>query len=224
MKKSHYVILSTVLCALLMTFVDGVLQPGYAVKSAFKVLLFLIVPLFYFFRNGETAQLKALFVPRKRELLVALGLGVGAFVVITGGYWLISQVFDLTDAILQLTGDAGVSPANFFWVSIYISLVNSLLEEFFFRGFAFISLKNLSNRRFAYIFSAALFAFYHFGMVAGIQNVLIWVAAMAGLFAAGVILNLLNEKSGSIITSWLLHMCANLGINTVGFYVFGMIG
>lgn len=218
-----YVMAATVFCALAMTLVDGVIQPPYAVKSAIKVVLFLLVPMAYFFLYRQWDQLKALFLPGKRDLLIALCLGVGAFGCILGGYWVITRFLDLTDTILRLTSDGGVSPENFRYVSAYIALVNSLLEEFFFRGFAFISMKKLSDRGFAYLFSAALFAIYHFGMVAGSGSPLIWAMAMAGLFLAGLVLNFLNEKSGSIITSWLLHMFANLAINTIGFYVFGML-
>ncbi len=222
--KKHYVMASVVFCALVMSIVDGVIQPPYAVKSAVKVVLFLLVPLAYFHTQGELkTQLRDLFSPKKRDLYMALGLGLGVYGFILGGYWVITRFFDLTDAILQLTSDGGVSPENFVWVSLYIALVNSLLEEFMFRGFAFLSLKKLTNPTFAYGFSAMVFALYHFGMVAGNGNVLIWAAAMAGLFLAGVVLNFLNEKSGSIVTSWLVHMFANLSINTVGFMVFGLI-
>lgn len=220
--KPIYVMLSTILCALTMSLVDGVIQPSYAVKSAIKVALFLLVPMVYYVLHRELPQLKALFLPAKRDLIIALCLGVGCYGFILGGYWVITRFIDLTDAILQLTSDGGVSPNNFVYVSTYIALVNSLLEEFLFRGFAFISLKKLTNRGFAYVFSALVFALYHFGMVAG-GSPLIWGMALVGLFLAGVVLNFLNEKSGSIITSWLLHMFANLSINTIGFYVFGMI-
>ena len=222
-QKRFYVIASTVLCALAMAFVDGVIQPPYGAKSVVKIILFLCVPLGYFgiFRSWDS--LKALFLLKKRELLVALALGIGAFGVITGGYMLISRFFSLEEAIWQMTAEGGVNPGNFLYVSFYIALVNSLLEEFFFRGYAFLNLKSLTSRPFAYFFSAVLFAVYHLGMVSGNGNVLIWGGALILLTASGLILNALNEYSGSILTSWLLHMCANLGINAVGFYVFGMI-
>jgi len=223
MKQRNYVLVSTIVCALAMSFVDGVIQPPYALKSAVKVILFLCVPLGYFRIFRDWDSLKALFVLKKRELAVALTLGIGAFVLITGGYMLISRVFSLDEAILQLTSDGGVSRENFLYVSFYIALVNSLLEEFFFRGYAFLNLIRLTSRRFAYLFSAVLFAVYHVGMVSGNGNPLIWGGALLLLTAAGLILNALNQRSSSIITSWLLHMCANLGINMVGFYVFGMI-
>ena len=222
-KRKAYVLTSTLLCALAMSFVDGVIQPPYGVKSVLKIILFLCVPLGYFGLFRAWDSLKALFVLKRRELLLALALGIGAFCVITGGYMLISRFFSLDSAILTMTADGGVNPENFLYVSLYIALVNSLLEEFFFRGYAFLNLKSLTSRGFAYFFSAALFAVYHLGMVSGNGNPLIWGGALILLTASGLILNALNEHSGSILTSWLLHMCANLGINAVGFYVFGMI-
>lgn len=222
-KRRNYVLISTVLCALAMAFVDGVVQPPYAMKSTIKILLFLVVPMGYFVLFRAWDSLKALFHLQKRELLAAFALGIGGFGVITGGYMLISRFFSLDEAILTLTAEGGVNPDNFLPISFYIAIVNSLLEEFFFRGYAFLNLKNLTSRPLAYIVSAALFAVYHLGMVSGNGNPYVWGGALILLTAGGLILNALNERSGSILTSWLLHMCANLGINAVGFYVFGMI-
>lgn len=222
--KKLYIIGSVLFCALAMSLVDGVIQPGYALKSAIKVALFLLVPMGYFLLcREEWGQFKALFLPRKKELAVALGLGLGVYALILGGYWVLNRFLDINTIALQLTADGGVSADNFLWVSLYISFVNSLLEEFLFRGFAFITLKKVSSRTFSYVFSALVFAAYHFGMFAGSYNPLIWVLAMGALFIAGCALNFLNEKSGNIYVSWLVHMFANFGINTVGFIVFGMI-
>lgn len=221
--KKQYVIITSVLCALVMAFVDGVLQPSYFMKSVAKVTLFLLPALGYYIQFQAWDQFKALFKLKKWELVIALALGVGALVVIIGGYFLIDKFYDLDAVILERTSQGGVSAENFLYVSIYIALVNSMLEEFFFRGYAFLNLKTLTSRRFAYILSAALFAIYHFGMLGAGATILVSLVALVLLFISGLILNALNEHSGSILTSWLLHMCANLAINTVGFYVFGMI-
>ena len=218
------ILLSIVCCAGIMCYVDAVVQPGYALKSVIKITLFLLVPFCYFLANRQDfPQFKKLFVPRKRDMVLALLMGVGVFGLILGGYFLVTRFLDLTDMILGLTANAGVSPGNFLWVSIYISFVNSLLEEFLFRGFAFIVLKEKIGRTGAYAFSAVLFALYHSGMFAGSVNIPIWLAAMVGLCVAGAVLNRLNERCGNIYTSWIVHMFANFSINTVGFIVFGMI-
>lgn len=222
--QKSYIIITALICAFAMSFVDGVIQPGYAAKSAVKFCLFLFVPVTYFLRSPEELdRMKALFIPKRKELLIAAALGAAVYGFLVGGYLLLARFVDLTDMILELTAQSGVSAANFLRVSLYISFVNSFLEEFLFRGFAFIALKEKAGRKFSYLFSAAVFAFYHFGMIAGSVNIPVWIAAMAGLFIAGCVLNWLNEKSGNIYVSWLVHMFANFGINTVGFMIFGMI-
>jgi membrane protease YdiL (CAAX protease family) len=95
--------------------------------------------------------------------------------------------------------------------------VNSLLEEFFFRGFVFTNLKRLSGRRLAYIFSASVFSLYHVAMMIGWFSPALFLLVMVGLVAGGMIFNWLNEKTDTIYCSWLTHMLANFAINTIGF-------
>ncbi len=219
--KKRYIILATVLCALVMSIVDAFIQPGYAVKSAVKLALFLLLPLGCFARGGELKQrLKALFVPRKRDLVLALLLGLGLYGLILGLYFLLGLVIDIPAIGRKLMASSGVNGGNFGGIFLYIALVNSLLEEFLFRGFAFLSLKELTGRRFACWFSAIVFAAYHCGMMAGSMSLPVWLLAMAGLVIAGLLLNYINEKSGSLIPSWLVHMFANFGINTIGVLIF----
>ena len=223
-KRAWYVMASVLLCAGLMSFVDGVLQPQYAVKSAIKVAVFLLIPMAYFLVNrDELHRIRRLFAPKKKEFICSLMLGIAVYAVILGGYLLLRGVIDFSSIAGQLAEGAGVRAENFVFVALYISFVNSLLEEFFFRGYAFLTLKELTSRPFAYCFSSALFALYHLGMTAGWFDPLIWLLSMAGLFVGGCIFNRLNEKSGMIYGSWLVHMFANFAINTVGFILFGIL-
>ncbi len=87
----------------------------------------------------------------------------------------------------------------------------------------FLGLKKVWNENLAYIFSAAVFALYHIAMMTGWFSPVLFVLAMAGLFAGGLIFNYLNSKSENIYTSWLVHMFANFAINTIGLLLFGII-
>lgn len=223
-KKSLYVLISVIICAGGMSLVDGIVRPQYFIKSLIKIALFLLVPLVYFLLNrAERGELKKLFKPRCRELLLSLSLGLGIFAVILGGYFLLRSVIDFSGIADKLTGDVGVNRDNFVFVSLYISFVNSLLEEFFFRGFAFLTLKRNTTRKFAHSFSALAFSLYHAGMMIGWFGIGIVLLALAGLYVGGVIFNILNEKSENIYASWLSHMFANFAINTIGFILFGII-
>ena len=216
-KRSTMLVLAvTVLCCLAMALVDGVLRPGYALKSAIKVAVFMLIPLIASRIDGRVLYLP-LLRPKKKGLLPAIALGVGIYGVILGGYFLVSPFFDFSRIAGALTENAGVTKANFLYVSLYISFANSFLEEFFFRGFVFTNLKQISGRKLAYIFSAATFSLYHVAMMIGWFSPVLFLLVMAGLVVGGMIFNWLNEKLDTIYCSWLTHMFANFAINTIGF-------
>ncbi len=219
-KNRKYIIIAiTVFACVCMGIVDAVLQPGYAVKSVIKLALFLLLPIFYSLYD-KNCSLKKLFIPNKSGFLLALGLGVGVYAVIMAAFLAFRNVFDFSALTSSLTSTTGVNKGNFIFVAVYISFVNSLLEEFFFRGFAFLTLKETAGRRVAYIVSAALFALYHIAMMIGWFGLPVVLLSLAGLFLGGVIFNYFNEKYNNIYLSWLIHMFANFATNTIGFILF----
>ena len=135
MKKRSSILVLTVMtiCCLAMALVDGVLRPGYAVKSAIKIALFLLIPLIAS-RMDRSVLYLPLLRPKKKGLLPAIALGVGIYAVILGGYFLVSPFFDFSQIAGALTENAGVTKENFLYISLYISFANSFLEEFFFRA------------------------------------------------------------------------------------------
>jgi len=173
--------------------------------------------------RDEWKEFKALFRFRSKGLLVSLLLGVAIFGVILGGYFVTRGFIDFSGVTSSLTSGMGITADNFIWVAIYISIMNSFLEEFFFRGFGFITLKKFVNIKFAYLFSPVLFAVYHAGMLFGMFHPAVLVLIMSGLIIGGLIFNALNDKLGNIYPSWFVHMAANFAINTIGFILFKMI-
>ena len=215
-RRTVLVLSVTIICCLMMALVDGVLRPGYAAKSAIKIALFMLIPLIASKIDHSVLYL-SLLRPKKKGLLPAIALGVGIYVVILGGYFLVSPFFDFSQIAGALTDNAGVTKDNFLYVSLYISFANSFLEEFFFRGFVFTNLKQHSGRKLAYIFSAAAFSLYHVAMMIGWFSPALFLLVMAGLVVGGMIFNWLNEKLDTIYCSWLTHMVANFAIHTIGF-------
>lgn len=220
MKKIRIPILVIIACVV-MGIVDAVIQPGYIVKSAIKLLMFLIIPVIYSIVCKDNS-IKKLFKPDKKGFILALALGVGVYVVVLGAYLIFRNVFDFSALTKSLNETTGVNGSNFIWVALYISFVNSLLEEFFFRGFAFLTLKEVAARRFAYIFSSLTFALYHIAMMIGWFGLPVVLISLLGLFVGGLIFNRFDEKNGNIYLSWLVHMFANFATNTIGFILFAM--
>lgn len=218
MRKLKISLLVIIAC-IVMGIVDAVIQPGYAAKSAIKIVMFLLIPIGYCILDKEVSIAK-LLKPDKKGFVIALCLGATVYVVILGAYLLFKNVFDFSALTTSLGETTGVNKSNFIWVAIYISFVNSLLEEFFFRGFSFITLKRFATRRFAYIFSSSLFALYHIAMMIGWFGVPVILISLAGLFLGGLIFNKFDEKNENIYLSWLVHMFANFATNTIGFMLF----
>lgn len=210
------IFLTAILCCGVMAVVDGILQPGYVIKSIIKIAVFLLIPLLLS-RLDKNLVLWKLLLPKKKGFIAAMLLGISIYVLIIGAYLLIGPYFDFSKIAGSLTENAGVTKENFLFVSLYISLVNSFLEELFFRGFIFTNLKNAVNRPVAYFFSAAVFSLYHIAMMIGWFSPALFILVMVGLLAGGIIFNWLNEKMDTIYCSWLTHMFANFAINTIGF-------
>ncbi len=222
-KKRIIAIVSiVVLSCVLLAFIDGIIQPRYLLKSGVKLILFLVIPFIYSLFDKKL-NLRELFKINKRGMKTAFMLCIPVYIVILAAYLLLKDIFDFSGVTKALTGNIGVNSDNFLAVSIYISFVNSFVEEFFFRGFAFLSLKRITKGRSASIFSSAMFAVYHIAIMTGWFSVGVFGITLSGLFLGGLIFNYLNSRSDNIYTSWFVHMFANFAINTVGFMLFGII-
>lgn len=223
-KKSLYIIISVIVFALAVSFVDAYIMPSYFMKIPIKIIFFLALPMsFFFIYRDDFGAFKSLFTFKKKGLLLALLLGLGVYTVIVGAFFVTRNIIDFSNVTSSLTEGMGITADNLIYVTSYVALLNSFLEEFFFRGYAFITLKKYSGRKLAYIFSSSIFAIYHVGMLVGMFSVGALALLLAGLIVGGCIFNYLNEMNGNIYPSWFVHMFANFGINTVGFILFGVI-
>ena len=213
MKQTQRILCTIVLICLSMAFVEAVLQPGYAVKSAIKLLLFAAAVC-------TLGDVRRWFCREGLEL--GLLLGGGIFAVILLAFFLFRPFLDLDAIAAGLLSKEGVSRENFLWVALYISIFNSLLEELLFRGLGYLELRRHAPEGFAMVFSAAAFAAYHVAILDGWFTWWVYGLCMLGLFVGGLIFNFLDRK-GSLLPSWLAHAGANLAINTVGLIMFGLL-
>lgn len=222
-KRIVYVTIILLLACSAMYMIEIYMQPGYLIKSLLKIALFGGLPLLYSLVDPTFSVRQVFARDKNNSLLGPVSLGVGVYVIIVGGYFLLAQFIDLDLISGQLTEDLNVNKGNFVWVALYISFVNSLLEEFFFRGFAFFALKRSNARGYAYVVSAMTFALYHVAILQHWFDLVMFVLLIVGLFGAGLLFNWLNERHNNIYSSWIVHMSANFAINTIGFIMFGII-
>lgn len=218
MKNKGLPIIPVVIAACIaMAYIESFMQPVYIVKSVLKIAIFMggivlcgVNPLEWFVRAP------------KRELYIALGLGAAVIATVLGGFAILDGFIDFSGVTTGLGAKEGINASNFPLAALYIIFINSLLEELFFRGLAWLELKKYTNEYLALGFSSLLFALYHIGIMGSWVSVPLTALATLALFCAGGVFCLLDRR-GSLIPSQLLHMSANIAINTVALRLFGII-
>lgn len=226
-KKAIFVLLFALCTVIALSVIEHLFGDNYsfAVKTAAKVALFLVVPgLIYLFLMRKRVR-TAIALPKVtlKSLLPGLIIGIGSFIVVLGTYFILQNFIDLQAIADDLKNRLGITPLNFILVALYVTFVNSLLEELFFRGFIFLNLYKNGPKWFAYVFSAGLFALYHIPMINQWFSSGLLLLAMLGLFIIGLVYNYLNVRSGHFLNSWLAHALADSAIILIGLRMFGML-
>lgn len=182
-------------------------------KTVAKLMLFLAIP-FILFRKIGFPFLK-LHQTDKKSIIVALGSGVTIAGLIIGAFIILMPFIDIDALVIDLA-DAGITPSVFPFVALYILFGNSLLEEFFFRGL----LPNFfKESRLRLILPSFFFAIYHIAIFLPWFNPALLILAVAGLWIGGIIFQLVNERSKTILPSWTIHMFADIGVLLIGVYM-----
>lgn len=213
-KNSAGLIIAVIICCVVMAIIETVIEPTYFVKSALKVLFFLIVPIAFMKLKKEKVFTDS-FSLNKKSIFKLLVLGAAVYLVIMAAFYLTKGVFDYSALVQSLSKDQNVSQSSFIPVALYISFGNSLLEEFLFRFVAFTKLSEYTTKKAAYIFSSCAFALYHVAMIGASFPLPLLLLAVVGLAIGGGIFNYVDDKGGNIYNSWIIHMFADFAIMTI---------
>lgn len=209
-----------ILASLFIVTIPDFLKWNYWIKSIIKITMFLAVPLVYL---CGIRKIKLNFIKlNKKRLLESLITGFIIYGLIIIGYLILRNHIDFSNIGNELS-KIGVTKNNFIFVGLYIPLVNAFLEEFFFRGIILNGLELKIESKYASILSALLFANYHVLIISGWSGIYITIGAIIGLFFVGLFFNYIVKKTKSIIPTYLIHMFANLAINTVALFVLGIL-
>lgn len=196
----------------LLYYVDHSLQPGYWIKSLIKVIMFGLIPLFFLIRDHFDPKVLIRLTEVKWSFYLFC---MGIILVILAGYYVLSAFTSLSNIPDLLNQQVNVNLNNFLWVSLYIILINSVLEEFFFR-FLLIKIFAHKNNLIPHLLSAILFALYHVAIINQWFETWLFILIVIGLTLVGLFFSYLNKGKNGITHSYLIHLSANIGINLVG--------
>lgn len=223
--KKRYIIISSLIACILLYFVEQVLVVSYVVKTVIKILFFILIPYIQMKIIKKQQTSKAINSERinKHHLKMGFLFGILSFFIILITHYLLRNVIDLQSISYDLQNKSKITASSFIFVGLYITLGNSFLEEYFFRGFVFLNLYELKSKKFAYIYSSLLFGLYHIAIFKTWFSIELVGLALIGLITIGFIFNWLDTKSKNFFNSWIVHILADSAIIIIGLRMFEII-
>ena len=198
-----------------MLFVEQYLAFNYLTKSIFKLVIFNLPIVVTMMMNRKSFAKTIGFKNSKLPKWIYILMGA-AYVGIIILFFVFQDQLNTDTIRSNLMNKEKLTKENCLLVFSYIIIVNSFLEESFFRGYTYNTFATVFKKPVAMVLSGVLFAIYHIGIVSNWFNPLILVLCISGLSAVGMALQYISLYFGAIKASWLIHACANLAINTIG--------
>lgn len=220
-----YIILSSLLACAALYYVEQEIGVNYLIKTGIKLLMFILIPgIYYILTRDKNIYISSNTRAREKgSLLLGFLFGILFLIILLAAYYILQAFIDFKPIIGELETKLKITPLNFIFVGIYITLCNSFIEEFFFRGFVFLGIYRAERSVSAYLYSSLLFALYHIMIFKSWFTPPLFLLALLGLFLVGLFFSWMDTKSRSFLNSWIAHMLADAGIILIGLKMFEII-
>ena len=151
---------------------------------------------------------------------VVFGLSTGVLVggIMLGGWWGgLREALDLTRLSEVVTGNGLNERVPYLLAVIWLSLGNSLLEEFVFRWFVDTRLARLGVRGIPiFLISAAIFTAHHILVLGAYFDLAPTIVFSLGVFIGGFAWSWSRSRWESIVPGWISHAMVDGAIFLVG--------
>jgi membrane protease YdiL (CAAX protease family) len=182
---------------------------GYSIYK-----LFLLIPPIVYCRLKGISIVGDIFKPGnwQNRLTLAVGLGAAAVLIFWGAYWLLGDMLLDKAAIARKIGEQFSVTATTVWLVAPVTIIfNSLLEEFFYRGFAFGQMVK-KNRTLAYLLPASAFTVQHILFIHHWAEPLPLLIAVVALMVFALILQRIYESADSLVAPWVVHILGDVAM------------
>lgn len=190
---------------------------GAALWALAKVWL-LIGPLIWW----RLVQKQPIVLPKPASQALIWGgvSGLSMAVVIFGAYWFIARPMIDFSALTELMARFSL---NSVWMYLglvtYLTLVNSLVEEYVFRWFMQTQLATLMPALVAAACSAAIFTLHHTVVLTAYIPWQFNLLASLGIFSGAMIWSWMYRRTGNLWSAYISHIGADIGVFAIGFHV-----
>lgn len=217
MKLSPKIIISYSIIVLIALYItENIFHPLYAIQMTQKVLSFVVMPIIigYFFKT----QFWKFWKFTKQSFVYGLWLWLLWWIIIFISYYLLKDLIEWNSIQKSIT-ERGVTKATFILVFSYIMFWNSLVEEYFFRGIIFNTLKD-NYKISAYLLSSLAFSLYHITIFWTWFHGYILIIALVWLFLWWLFFAWLYKKTSWVWWARFFHIIADAVILVIWYYTF----
>lgn len=211
---------------LFLFFVRAFSTPTYFTSSLYKIIFLLPLLYRYYFhkKSWKNALVEGFsFSHFKKYISHALCYGILFAVLYSAAFFLFRNMLSSSVITSALASFASITSTNIIFIGLYIIIVNSLLEEFFWRGFFFNELHSLYGWIVAYLLTGIGFSLYHIAFFYSWFSFGFVLLATAGLFAYSLFMCMLFQKYQDLFTCWLIHALVDIAQMGIGLWLFGII-
>jgi membrane protease YdiL (CAAX protease family) len=183
--------------------------------SLYKICFF-AAPLLYC-KWHRIGVIDEILKPRhwRRCLPAAFGLGTLALLIFWTVYATLGEtLLDEAMIVEKIGNQFSVTPRTVFLIAPVTIFVNSLLEEFFYRGFAFGQLVQ-RQRLLGMLLPAFVFTTQHVLFIYHWMTPLPLAIAVVGLFVFAMVLQKLYKAADSIVAPWLAHALGDVAMMSI---------
>ncbi|MCD6579402.1 CPBP family intramembrane metalloprotease [bacterium] len=135
-------------------------------------------------------------------------------------FFLLKHFLNFDQIAHKLINRNGITPINLIFVGLFIILINSYLEEYFWRGYLFKEFSSCISPFWAHLLSGFGFSLHHLVFIYDWFNIPFFIVTFIGLSGYGIIMNLIYQKTKGILSTWVIHILVDLVQVGLGFYIF----
>jgi len=223
----NWLIISLIIIAPFLILVSKALpQANYLVASLYKLIY--VTPIGFRLVVYKSSVKKAFssgfkLKAFKKNFLSVLAVGLGLSLIYMTAYLIAERFLDFNYIVGRIKSYASVDASKIMLVGIYIIGINSLIEEFFWRGFVYKELAKKIRPFIVQVLTGFGFAIYHVMIIYDWFNPIILGIAIFGLTGYSIIMNYIYKAYKELFACWLVHAMVDIVQILIAFRIFGLI-
>lgn len=159
----------------------------------------------------------------KQKILPLTLLGIFLASIYLTTFFVLQNLLDISSIQEKLKTLIDINITNLIFIGLYIIIFNSLLEEYFWRGFLFAKLDKLIAPWQAYLITGIAFSFHHVMFYYNWFNFGFFLLATFGLTVYALIMNYIFKKYQDLFSCWYVHIFADIAQIFIAFKIFDLI-